>query len=225
MPMTRSKHSRSIVLNRRLDYLAYLPEGYAEAAQPWPLIVFLHGAGERGGVRYVRKQGLPLRLDGGTALPFVVIAPACPLNSHWPSHLDELNILLTDALAKYRVDPTRVYLTGLSMGGNGAWTWGMTNPERFAAVAPICGYGIDILGHQQRVVALKNTPVWAFHGALDPVVSINETARLVKALGDASGDVKFTVYPDLTHNSWTVTYDNPELYTWFLSHRLEQTPA
>lgn len=221
MPMTSTKHTKSIVLNRKLNYLVYLPDGYESATEPWPLIVFLHGAGERGGVRNVRKQGLPKKLENGGSVPFVVVAPACPLNSHWPNHLEELNILLDDILTKYKVDRQRVYLTGLSMGGNGSWTWGMENPERFAAVAPICGYGIGILGHYERVVALKTTPVWAFHGAVDSAVSIAETARLVKGLQDAGGSVKFTVYPELTHDSWTVTYDNPELYDWFLAQKSE----
>jgi predicted peptidase len=208
-------------LNRKLNYLVYLPDGYESAPEPWPLIVFLHGSGERGSISKLRKIGLPKKLKNGGSVPFVVVAPVCPINSHWPTHLEELNILLDDILTKYKVDRQRVYLTGLSMGGNGAWTWGMENPERFAAVAPICGYGIGILGHYERVVALKTTPVWAFHGAVDQAVSIAETARLVKALQDAGGNVKFTVYPELTHDSWTVTYDNPELYDWFLAQKLE----
>lgn len=217
---TSQKRKVTVTTPRTLNSLVYLPDEYASAAEPWPLIVFLHGAGERGGVQKVRKQGLPRKLENGGNIPFVTVAPACPLNTWWPNHFDLLNALLDDVLAKYKVDPKRVYLTGLSMGGHGTWTWGMVNPERFAAFAPICGYYMGIFGELERVVALKDKPVWAFHGAADSVVNVIQTAQMVNALRAAGGSPKFTVYPELDHDSWTITYDNPELYNWFLQHKL-----
>jgi predicted peptidase len=111
-----------------------------------------------------------------------------------------------------------VYLTGLSMGGSGTWHWAMHNPERFAAIAPVCGFGVRILYPDGGVDNLKDTPVWTFHGALDDVVGIHETAQLVDALKTAGGQVRFTVYPDLKHNSWDAAYGTPELYDWLLGH-------
>jgi predicted peptidase len=105
------------------------------------------------------------------------------------------------------------------MGGFGSWYLGARWPRRFAAVAPICGGGLIFHGFPERVQRLKDTPVWAFHGAKDDVVPVDESQRLVDALREYGGKVEFTVYPEAAHNSWTPTYNNPELYRWFLSHR------
>ena len=127
---------------------------------------------------------------------------------------DTLNALLDEVLAKYKVDPDRVYLTGLSMGGFGSWELGTSIPERFAAIAPICGGG-----KPSQAARLKDVPVWAFHGAKDRVVPIARTEAMIKALKDAGCEPKFTVYPEAGHDSWTETYNNPELYKWFLEHK------
>ena len=136
--------------------------------------------------------------------------------------VETLNTLLDDVIQKYSVDEDRVYLTGLSMGGFGAWTLATANPERFAAIAPICGGG-DPFRASRR---LRSMPIWVFHGAKDPTVPIKMSEDMVDALKKAGADVKFTVYPDAGHDSWTATYDNPELFTWFLEHtRKKQEPA
>lgn len=125
-------------------------------------------------------------------------------------------------LARHKVDAARVYLTGLSMGGYGSWALLAKFPERFAAVAPICGGGerIDILlAARERAAALKSLPVWAFHGGKDPVVPLVESERMVEALKKAGvKDVQLTVYPEAQHDSWTATYNNPKLYEWLLAH-------
>ena len=122
---------------------------------------------------------------------------------------------------RYKVDTNRVYLTGLSMGGFGAWNLSLKFPERFAAVAPICGGGnpyYPIALTARRKAALKSLPFWAFHGDKDDSVAIEESERMVNALKKFGCEVKFTVYPGVGHDSWTQTYGNPQLYEWFLEH-------
>jgi predicted peptidase len=211
-----------ITKTERLPYLLSLPAGYNDdAKKDWPLILFLHGAGERAlnDMTLLRKHGIP-RVAEERDLPFITISPQCPPNSWWSEHMDALLALLDQTAVAYRVDRRRVYLTGISMGGFGSWHLGVAHPERFAAVVPICGGGPWFLGFPERVKALKDTPVWVFHGAKDDVVALSESERLVDALKACGGNVRFTVYPDAMHDSWTETYDNPELYTWLLEqHR------
>jgi len=207
---------KEIVKKVSLKYLLYLPQGYGEKKeQTWPLLLFLHGAGERGNdLSLVKKHGPPKLIEQGREFPFIVVSPQCPTTSWWPEQVDALMALLDEVQSKYAVDPDRVYITGLSMGGFGTWTLISRHPERFAAAAPICGGG-------DRYVArrLKDVPVWAFHGAKDPVVPLQASADMVEALKKAGGNVQFTVYPEAQHDSWTETYNNPKLYEWFLSQR------
>jgi predicted peptidase len=196
-----------------LRYLLYLPESYEEdKARRWPLILFLHGAGERGtNIELVRGIGLAKVVDQRPDFPFIVLSPQCPRNDYWSP--GPLATLLDHIEATQRVDPDRVYVTGLSMGGYGTWEMAIAYPQRFAAIAPICGGG-----DPDRVCAIASVPVWAFHGAKDDVVPIRESEKMVAALRECGGNVRFTVYPDAGHDSWTPTYANPELYSWFLSH-------
>lgn len=197
------------------DYLLYLPEGYEESTDEWPLLLFLHGAGERGDdLEMVKRHGPPKLIEEGKDFPFIVVSPQCPKNQGWDTEF--LSTLLDEVLASHRVDESRVYLTGISMGGYGTWALGIEQPERFAAVAPICGGGAAY-----NACALKDTPVWVFHGALDFVVPIEESIQMVAALKRCDANVEFTVYPMAGHDSWTETYDNPALYEWMLSHRKE----
>lgn len=204
------------------NYLLFLPEGYgADAAKRWPLILFLHGAGERGGdVWLVAKHGPPKIDTSATNFPFIVVSPQCPAGKIWSNDL--LLALLDDIEARYPVDTRHVYLTGLSMGGFGTWSLGLSHPERFAAIAPICGGGDFItpyLAEAEHKAALVSLPVWAFHGGKDPTVPLSESQRMVdylKKLGVS--DVKLTIYPDALHDSWTQTYSNPGLFAWFLEH-------
>jgi predicted peptidase len=126
--------------------------------------------------------------------------------------------LLDDVVAKCSVDKERIYLTGLSMGGYGAWALASAYPERFAAITPICGGGRGFMADK-----LKDVPVWAFHGAKDNVVPLKESEEMVNAVKNRGGDAKLTVYPEAGHDSWTETYNNPQLYEWFLQHRKNRT--
>ena len=199
-----------------------MPKGYkADGGKKWPLIFFLHGAGERGSdVWKVAVHGPPKIVKEKKDFPFVVISPQCPDGKTWDS--DSLLALLDDVVAKYQVDKTRIYLTGLSMGGYGAWSLGIAHPERFAAIAPICGGGQTIgvkLASREKGPALKSLGVWAFHGAKDPTVKVEESERMVEELKKSGcTDVQLTVYPEAKHDSWTETYNNPKLYEWFLEH-------
>ncbi len=219
MPQKEKTFKTKIELPARLKYLLYLPKGYdKDGEKKWPLIVFLHGMGERGDdLEKVKVHG-PAKLLETEDWDFVVVSPQCPSNSFWPAETAALNALLDDVLEKYAVDPARVYLTGLSMGGYGTWQWAIERPDRFAAIAPICGGSMFYTGLVERVSALRDVPVWAFHGARDPVVPLHESANLVYALKQAGSKAKFTIYPEADHDAWTETYSNPKLYKWFLKH-------
>ncbi len=203
-------------------YLLYLPPEYEDSDQDWPLLLFLHGAGERGDdLELVKRHGPPKLIEEGRNFPFIVVSPQSPPNQGWDPQ--SLHALLDEVIASHRVDESRIYLTGLSMGGYGTWSLALSDPGRFAAIAPICGGGAAYMA-----CALKDTPVWVFHGALDEVVPIKQSTDMVRALQRCDGNVRFTVYPMAGHDSWTETYENPELYEWMLQHRrpptTEETP-
>jgi predicted peptidase len=200
----------------RLNYLLHLPES-VRPGERWPTILFLHGHGESGDdPSAVMQQGLPRYIADRPDFPFIVIAPQCPWNTWWPELADPLAELLAERAAACPIDPNRLYLTGLSMGGFGTWYLGTLWPDRFAALAPVCGGGYWFHGFPGRVEVLKETPVWAFHGALDDVIPLASDRALVDTLRNCGGNVEFTVYPGASHDAWTPTYDNPELYAWFL---------
>ncbi len=202
-----------------LNYLLYLPEGYgANDGEKWPFVLFLHGRGESGDdLELVKKHGVAKIVEKRDDFPFIVVSPQCPNEAWWPDIADSLDALLDDVLPRNAVDLQRVYLTGLSMGGYGAWRLAALRPERFAAIAPICGGG-----DPYWALRLKDIPAWVFHGADDEVVPMSESERMVRALKAVDGDVRFTVYPGVKHDSWTQTYHNPELYKWFLEHKRQQ---
>ena len=218
MSQTAQYLERQIVKKIALRYWLHLPIA-AQLGTPCPLILFLHGAGERGdNLEQVKVHGIPKIVEQQADFPFITIAPQCSLESSWPFELDTLQALLDDALANLPVDTARCYLTGLSMGGYGTWALAAHCPERWAAIAPICGGGSWLNGFPQRVARLVNLPVWAFHGAKDTVVPQAESQQLVDALIANGGDAKLTIYPEAGHDSWSETYANPELYRWFLAH-------
>jgi len=208
------------------DYLLFLPKGYdAKAEKRWPVILFLHGAGERGtNIWKVATHGPPKNVATHPDFPFIVVSPQCPEGQVWSR--DALLALLDDFTGEYAVDTNRIYLTGLSMGGYGTWDFGLAHPERFAAIVPICGGGQTLsvlLASHDKASALRTLGVWAFHGGKDPVVPLEESQRMVDALKKAGvEEVEFTVYPEAQHDSWTVTYNNPDLYEWLLKHSRRQ---
>jgi predicted peptidase len=227
---TVASFEKTITKKVGYQYLLALPTGYDVAKEKsWPLMLFLHGSGERGAdVWRVAVHGPPKllrespRSSAGQALAenFIVVSPQCPANTWWDD--DAIGALLDEIGAKHRVDAKRVYLTGLSMGGFGTWSYAMKNPGRFAAIVPICGGGEPSLVRRMarlRKNELTTLGVWVFHGAKDPTVLLSESEQMVDALKKAAvTEVKFTIYPEAKHDSWTETYANPELYAWLLRH-------
>lgn len=193
-------------------YHIYYPESYDASEEQWPLILFLHGAGERGNnLEKVKNQGLPKYLKDKRDFPFVVAYPQCPAYTYWD--VPSLNRWFDEVLTKVRADTSRIYLTGISMGGYGTWHWAAHNPEKFAAIIPICGGG-DV----SKARHLAHMPIWAFHGAKDDIVPLSETLEMTKAVEAVGGKVALTIYPDLFHDSWTITYNNSRIYEWLLKH-------
>jgi predicted peptidase len=205
--------SATVTTQRTLHYLVQLPVRYADSARDWPLLVFLHGSGERGSdLKQVENNGPPKLIAAGLRLPFVVVSPQCPEGQPW--YGAEIDALVENLLRTYRIDARRVYLTGLSLGGYGAWDAAIYNPARYAAILPVCGGGFCA----EDAARLKQVPVWAFHGAKDPFVPLSEAKEYVAAVVAAGGDAKLTIYPEGGHDVWTETYANPEVYTWLLAH-------
>jgi predicted peptidase len=205
---------------RTYPYAAYVPRDY-DPAKPWPLIVFLNGAGECGtdGQRQLTQGLMPAILNKPQEWPFVVLFPQKPdQKSAWEDH-DAYVLAIIDAAKKtYNIDASRVYLTGLSQGGHGTWAIGSRYPERFAALAPICGYG------KPELIAptLTTMPIWAFHGSVDKVVLPEQSQRLVDAVKAAGGNATLTLYAGVDHGSWDRAYREENLGRWFLT---QQKPA
>ena len=202
-----------------LDYLLFMPKNTSALVNgKYPLILSLHGIGERGNdLQQLKRDGLAKILDGYNTFPFIVVSPQCPTSTEWYYDRTDtlLKQLMDDVLARYPVDTARVYLTGYSMGGIGSWDMAIRYPNLFAAVAPIAARGEAYA----NICGMKDVPVWAFHGAKDDVVALFKAEAIVKALQDCGGTVQLTVYPDAYHDSWSRTYNNPGLYNWLLSQR------
>ncbi|MBN2212566.1 MAG: dienelactone hydrolase family protein [Sedimentisphaerales bacterium] len=223
-PVQTGQYEKHFQVTYRQDitfgYLIYVPQEYNDSDAQWPLLVYLHGKGEKGSnLELVKSWGPPKIVENQKDFPFIVLSPQCPEDYIWTGIIEPLNRLLDEVMAGYRVDPRRVYLTGLSMGGFGSWQWGCRNPERFAAIAPVCGGG-----HADQACRLREVPVWAFHGAKDNVVELERSQEMVDALRACGGDVRITIYPEADHNSWTPAYADPELYQWFLVHTKKPRP-
>ena len=215
-PATSSQQAKSfekrITITAKLDYLLSLPDGYAKSRKRWPLVLFLHGAGESGNdLQKVKVHGPPKLVETKGAFPFILVSPQCPGRGWNP---DVLNAFVDTLIRKYCVEKDRVYVTGLSMGGYGTWALAAAHPEKFAAIAPICGGGSPA-----DAPKLAPLPIWVFHGAQDPTVPLKRSEEMVEALRAAGGNPKFTIYPEAGHDSWTATYENPEFYQWLLAQK------
>jgi len=206
-----------------LDYLLYVPSGYDADGEAVPLMMFLHGAGERGDdLDDLKRNGPPKLIAAGTDFPAIVISPQAPEGDWWSYRTDDLLALLDDIIERYNIDEDRVYITGLSMGGYGTWSLIQAAPQRFAAAIPICGGGNPVLAGFSR--GLAELPVWAFHGNADRTIPVQESIDMVEAIEAAGGEnVELTIYPGVNHDSWTQTYDNPEVWEWLFSQRRGDT--
>ena len=195
-----------------ISYLLYLPRNYAQLDKS-PVMLFLHGRGEsHGPLSLVKKWGPPLLVENGEDLPYILVSPQCPGESRWsaPEQQSALLTLLDHVIEHYKTDESRVYLTGLSMGGYGSWTLAAAHPERFAAVIPVCGGG-----DPKQAEALKTLPIWVFHGTEDSAVPFQRSVDMVEAIQQAGGTkIRFTSLEHIGHNSWSATYATPEIYQW-----------
>lgn len=218
----------------RLDYLIHVPRG-TPPERGWPLLLFLHGAGERGTDAWqAARHGPPALLHRNEQLrQCIVLSPQCPDKMWWDSAT--LKQLLEEVIATHPVDRARLYVTGLSMGGYGAWHLLVTCPELFAAAVPICGGGdpnrykspgasdwIPVTFDEGRLALMRAIPLWVFHGARDRAVPLAESERLVTSLQKLGSPVRFTVYPDAGHNVWAETYADPDVWAWLFRQRRDE---
>lgn len=221
-PGKQVERSFQISAEQSVPYLLYLPgELDPSADKKWPLILFLHGRGEsHGPLSIVAKWGPPRMAARGDDLPYLVVSPQCPAESRWTADDQQAGVLklLDHIVGTFPVDPRRVYLTGLSMGGFGSWKMAADHPDRFAAVAPICGKGDP--ANAEKLVDL---PIWVFHGTEDQAVPYQHSVDMVEAIRRAGGEqIRFTTLHHIGHNSWSAAYATPELYEWFDRHQRSQ---
>jgi len=208
-------------------YSVFVPKGYSPDTA-WPMILFLHGSGDRG------SDGLfPTEIGIGRAIrrnravcPAIVVMPQCRKGKMWAGEMLEMALRCVEKTAReYRLDQRRLYLTGLSLGGNGTWVLGAEYAKQFAAIAPICGFvsrpdaAPDAEANQKLAAALKDTPVWTFHGSADPAVNVEHTRAAVQALRAVGADVKYTEYPGGKHNVWDRAYGDPKFWQWLFAQR------
>jgi predicted peptidase len=213
LPVSASTNRQTAQIGAGLRYLIHLPAAY-DSRSDWPVILFLHGAGERGrDLELVEREGLPRILETLPDFPFVVVSPQEEKERLWTA--DALAALLDKVAARYRVDAARVYATGLSSGATAALELALSYPQKIAAIAAVTASKIP-----PRLCAMKDVAVWIFHNAGDERIPASRAKRLARALEECGGDVKLTIYPQDGHDAWTETYRRQELYEWFLSHSL-----
>lgn len=213
---TPQSYTGDFVIKVNYHYLLSKPESYdADTAKKWPLVIFLHGSGERGNnLDLLKKHGPPKLVEAGQKFPAVIASLQCPPKELWSPHGVKA---VTDHLIKTeRIDTSRVYLTGLSMGGFGTWETAFEYPDTYAAIAPICG------GAGVRWVTadrIKHLPAWIFHGDKDSAVPVENSQKIYDALKKIDAPVKLTIYPGVGHDSWTATYDNPDFWEWLFKQK------
>ena len=204
---------KSITINRKVEIKAIVnfPNGYQNNKdKKYPLILFLHGSGERGDkIENVKKYGIHRYIDKKN-IPAIIVSPQCEENSFWDKYINDLESLIMRMSIEYRVDENKIYLIGVSLGAFASWNFGMQKPDLFAAIVPIAGGAmLPKFAH-----LMKNTPVWAFHGARDKEVSVEESVKAVKGLKEAGGDVRLTIVEDAGHELCTTVFERDELYEW-----------
>lgn len=196
----------------QMQYLIRYPENY-KTGEKYPVILFLHGAGTRSNDIKVLAGNSFFRLTAKhESFPFVCVAPLCHSET-WFDQFETLKRFVEMVQKAEYTDPDRIYLTGNSMGGYGSWQLAISMPEVFAAMVPVCGGGM-----YWDAGRLKNLPIWAFHGDIDPTVFTEESVKMVEAVNKRGGNAKLTIYPNTKHDSWTATYSNPEVFAWMLTH-------
>lgn len=198
-----------------LNYIVYLPQSY-NINKKMPLILSLHGSGERGNnIESVKKWGIHKILRENDDFPFIVVSPQCPADEIWEMQFNALKDLLDKIENDYNIDHERIYLTGYSLGGYGTWNFAILNPERFTAIVPISGGAIS----PKKALCLKNIPIWVAHGDSDTVVEFQESKRIVDCLKEYNPNIIFKVYEGGGHEVCTTAYEEPELFKWLLKQK------
>lgn len=206
---------REVLVSETLEYYLYFPPAYEQSSDAkFPLLLFLHGGGESGGaLDLLNKNGPPKLLAEGKEFPFLILAPQNPYKQKW-WNVRAVMKLLESVTEEHRVDMDRLYLTGLSRGGNACWEIATQYPETFAAMAVVCGMTPLPYAHWVD----KSMPIRVFHGTEDPVIPFSESEEMVRKLQEMGYDVQLTAYKGVGHNSWEKAYLEEDLYTWFLEH-------
>ncbi len=204
------------ITSEKLSYYLYYPEDYEEKGdEQYGLLLFLHGGGESGdSLVAIKRNGPPKMIVEGKKFPFLILAPQNPYQKKW-WNTRALHQLLDTVITQNRVDRKRVYLTGLSRGGGAAWEMAVQYPDKFAAMAVVCG--MAPLPYAAWID--KDMPIWVFHGEEDKSIPFSESEDMVNKLLDMGYQVKFTRYPGVGHNSWVKAYNTEELYTWFTQQK------
>ena len=218
-PMVTQTHYFNAKTDKELDlqYALYLPNDYPDTGKMHPLVLFLHGAGERGdNLDLVKRQGIPKLIDDGNSFPFITIAPQCPGEGYWdrPEYVRSLISLIKEIMKTYDVDKTRIYGTGLSMGGFGTLAIAIKDPGLFAAIIIVCG-GADL----KKIGRINQLPIWLFHGDEDSVIPVENSLSIYDSLKPINKHVFLTIYKGVGHDSWTETYENEAVYEWLLTYR------
>jgi len=206
------------VTTELLSYYLYYPEGYeGKKDEKFPLLLFLHGGGDAGdSLGLIKRSGPPKLITDGKEFPFLVLIPQNPYKKKWWNTRAVMQLLDT-IVENNSVDKNKIYLTGLSRGGGAAWEMAVQYPNKFAALAVVCG--MTPLPYASWIN--KNMPIWVFHGEEDKSIPISESETMVDKLKQMGYDVKFTRYPGIGHNSWTKAYSTDELYDWFMEQSLK----
>lgn len=210
--------------DKEYPYWLYVPKNAKKDA---PLILFLHGSGEReGGAKGPHQVGIGPAIAKQKDFPFYVVMPQFSKKGSWKADGDDAKramAILDEVVKENSIDKKRLYLTGISMGGNGTWENAIAYPEKWAAAAPVCGY-VKKMGTfypgltDEQFKSIKQLPLWCFHGDKDGPVNVNNSREAMKVLWSAGAHPNYTEYPGVDHNCWDLTYNNPELYRWFLSN-------
>jgi predicted peptidase len=228
---------RSVTLRgAQYRYQVFVPATYATSNQQWPVILFLHGAGERGSDGLFQTQvGIATHIRRAPSnYPAIVVLPQVPTDSLWVGTPADAAIAALDrTMSEFRADPDRVYLTGMSMGGHGTWNLAYKYPTRFAAIAPICGFlehrllpgarSIIPADSGEAFAALARRigklPTWIFHGEADPVVPVLGSRKAYEAIKAAGGDVRYTELLGVDHNAWDPAYGSQQFRDWLFAQR------
>lgn len=211
----QANFKKTVSVKAELGYVLDYPK---EAKSAVPLIVFLHGSGERGQNLEMVKAHSPFTYKELIKEPVAILAPQCPADEWWDT--EAVYALIQEIVSKYKIDPSRIHLTGLSMGGWGSWKLASEHPEMFASLSVVCGPSdrwMKATAHKY-----KDLPIRIFHGGNDDIVSPMASIEMYQVIRKINPNVSLTIFPDDNHNSWDSTYSNPEFYTWMLANRKQK---